>query len=93
MYIFQLMDYYAASGMSMLFLVFFQTISISWIFGGKRFCDCVQQMIGFRPSYFYYICWVYLAPVVMLVNKRSLIIHQVIGIIFLTLFSDANCLL
>jgi len=64
-YIFQILDYYSASGMSMLFLVFFQTISISWIFGGRRFCDCIEQMIGHQPSKFLYVCWVYFAPAVM----------------------------
>lgn len=64
-YIFQILDYYAASGMSMLFLVFFQTISISWIFGGQRFCDCIEHMVGHQPSRFLYICWVYCAPAVM----------------------------
>nr|CAH0103165.1 unnamed protein product [Daphnia galeata] len=64
-YIFQLMDYYSASGMSMLFLVFFQTISIAWIFGTSRFCDCIEQMSGNRPSWFFYICWSFLGPLVM----------------------------
>lgn len=67
-YLFQVMDYYSASGMSMLFLVFFQTISINWIFGGKKFCLCVEQMLGSKPSWFLYICWVFLAPAVMLVG-------------------------
>lgn len=67
MYLFQIMDYYSASGMSMLFLVFFQTISINWIFGGNKFCDAVEQMLGQKPSRFLYICWVFLAPAVMLV--------------------------
>lgn len=66
-YIFQLMDYYSASGMSMLFLVFFQTISIAWIFGTSRFCDCVEQMSGKRPSWFFYICWLVFGPLVMAV--------------------------
>lgn len=65
-YLFQVMDYYSASGMSMLFLVFFQTISINWIFGGKKFCQCIEQMLGQRPSWFLYISWVFLAPIVML---------------------------
>ncbi|XP_046462930.1 sodium- and chloride-dependent GABA transporter 1-like [Daphnia pulex] len=64
-YVFQLMDYYSASGMSMLFLVFFQTISIAWIFGTSRFCDCIEQMSGKRPSWFFYICWSFLGPLVM----------------------------
>lgn len=64
------MDYYSASGMSMLFLVFFQTISINWIFGGHKFCEAVEQMLGKKPSRFLYICWVFLAPAVMLVNSR-----------------------
>ncbi|XP_046389508.1 sodium- and chloride-dependent GABA transporter 1-like [Ischnura elegans] len=65
-YIFQLMDFYSASGMSLLWVCFFQTIAISWIFGAKKFCDCVYQMMGIRPNTFWYICWVFLAPVVMM---------------------------
>jgi solute carrier family 6 GABA transporter-like protein 1 len=69
--LFQIMDYYSASGMSMLFLVFFQTISINWIFGGNKFCEAVEQMLGKKPSRFLYICWVFLAPAVMLVIHPS----------------------
>lgn len=67
-YIFQLMDFYSASGMSILWVCFFQTIAISWIFGAKKFCDCVHQMMGIRLNKFWYICWVLLAPVIMLVS-------------------------
>ncbi|XP_003695202.1 sodium- and chloride-dependent GABA transporter 1 [Apis florea] len=64
-YIFQLMDFYSASGMSILWVCFFQTIAISWIFGGRKFCDCIHQMMGIRLNYFWYICWVVFAPVIM----------------------------
>ncbi|XP_026810590.1 sodium- and chloride-dependent GABA transporter 1-like isoform X2 [Rhopalosiphum maidis] len=66
MYIFQLMDTYSASGISLLWVCFFQTIAISWFFGADRFRECVNQMLGFRPNLFWYICWVYLAPFVMI---------------------------
>ncbi|XP_049808868.1 sodium- and chloride-dependent GABA transporter 1-like [Schistocerca nitens] len=65
-YVFQLMDFYSASGMSLLWVCFFQTIAISWIFGADKFCDCVQQMMGVRPGRFWYACWVFCAPLVML---------------------------
>ncbi|KAK0080226.1 hypothetical protein PV325_014170 [Microctonus aethiopoides] len=64
-YIFQLMDFYSASGMSILWVCFFQTIAISWIFGVQKFCDCVHQMMGIRLNKFWYICWLILAPVIM----------------------------
>ena len=54
--------------MSLLWVCFFQTIAISWIFGAQKFIDCVQQMMGIRPNKFWYICWVFFAPVVMLVS-------------------------
>jgi hypothetical protein len=66
--LFNLMDYYSASGMPMLFLVFFQTISINWIFGGTRFCDCVEQMTGSKPPVYFYFCWVIFGPLVMAVS-------------------------
>ena len=77
------MDYYSASGMSMLFLVFFQTISINWIFGGKQFCNCIEQMLGTKPSWFLYICWVFLAPAVMLVNLMLPVYIATVFVFFL----------
>ncbi|XP_043507739.1 sodium- and chloride-dependent GABA transporter 1-like [Frieseomelitta varia] len=64
-YIFQLMDFYSASGMSILWVCFFQTIAISWIFGAKKFCDCIHQMMEIELNKFWYICWVVLAPMTM----------------------------
>ncbi|XP_025829796.1 sodium- and chloride-dependent GABA transporter 1-like isoform X2 [Agrilus planipennis] len=72
MYIFQLMDYYSASGISLLWVCFFQTIAISWIFGTNKLCDCIEQMMGFRPNKFWTICWQFCAPVVMLNFKEGL---------------------
>uniref|UniRef100_V5I972 Transporter n=1 Tax=Anoplophora glabripennis TaxID=217634 RepID=V5I972_ANOGL len=65
MYIFQLMDYYSASGISLLWVCFFQTVAISWLFGVEKLCDCIEQMMGIRPNRFWTICWKYLAPLTM----------------------------
>ncbi|XP_022909605.1 sodium- and chloride-dependent GABA transporter 1-like isoform X2 [Onthophagus taurus] len=67
MYVFQLMDYYSASGMSLLWVCFFQTIAISWIFGVEKLSDSIEQMMGIRPSKFWTICWRFCAPTVMVV--------------------------
>nr|XP_023015829.1 sodium- and chloride-dependent GABA transporter 1-like [Leptinotarsa decemlineata] len=63
MYIFQLMDAYSASGMSLLWVCFFQTIAISWIFGIDKLSDCIDQMMGMKPNKFLILCWKYLAPI------------------------------
>ncbi|XP_059090206.1 sodium- and chloride-dependent GABA transporter 1-like [Tigriopus californicus] len=65
-FLFQLMDFYSASGMSLLWVCFFQTIAIGWFFGAERFCDCVEEMTTHRPSKFWYLCWKYFAPAVMI---------------------------
>lgn len=72
MYIFQLMDYYSASGMPLLWVCFFQTVAISWIFGVEKLADCIEQMMGMRPNKFWTVCWKYIAPIVMIVRLKIL---------------------
>jgi len=64
-FMFQLMDFYSCSGMALLWVCFFQTVAIGWVFGAQRFCDCVEQMTGHKPNIFWYLCWKYFAPAVM----------------------------
>lgn len=33
MYVFQIFDYYAASGMTLLWMTFWQCVTVAWIFG------------------------------------------------------------
>jgi solute carrier family 6 GABA transporter-like protein 1 len=61
-YVFQLMDFYAASGMSLLWAVFFQTFAISYCFGAKKVYACIEEMVGFKISKIWYWCWMVISP-------------------------------
>ncbi|CAO1367739.1 unnamed protein product [Diamesa serratosioi] len=64
-YFFQLLDRYAA-GYSILIAVFFEAVAVSWIYGTKRFCSDIQDMIGFPPGRYWIYCWRYMAPLFLL---------------------------
>ena len=44
-----------------------QTIAIGWIFGVKKFANCVEQMTGFKPNLYWTLTWGVIAPLVMAV--------------------------
>ncbi|XP_054722878.1 sodium- and chloride-dependent GABA transporter 1-like [Uloborus diversus] len=62
MYIFQLMDSFAASGIPLLFTVFFQAIAIGWIYGVRQLSKNIQTMVGFPPGWYLKIGWTVFIP-------------------------------
>lgn len=65
MYLFQIMDFYSASGLSLLWICFFETIAVSWFYGVNRFSKNIEEMLGSKPFWFWKWCWALFAPLVM----------------------------
>ncbi|CAA98519.2 Transporter [Caenorhabditis elegans] len=61
-YVFQLFDFYAASGWALLWLLFFECIAISWSLGIDRWYEHMKSMIGYYPSAWWKFCWVFATP-------------------------------
>uniref|UniRef100_A0A0N4VAJ8 Solute carrier family 6 member 1, like n=1 Tax=Enterobius vermicularis TaxID=51028 RepID=A0A0N4VAJ8_ENTVE len=67
-YVFQLFDFYAASGSALLWLLFFECIAVSWSVGkSAKFSHSrmtFTAMIGYYPSRWWKFCWVFATPAV-----------------------------
>eukprot|EP00062_Callorhinchus_milii_P003799 gi/632941470/ref/XP_007885882.1/ PREDICTED: sodium- and chloride-dependent glycine transporter 2 [Callorhinchus milii] len=63
-YTLQLVDTYAAS-YSLVIIAIFELVGISYLYGLKRFCEDIEMMIGFQPSYFWRVCWAFVTPTIL----------------------------
>ncbi|XP_013990246.2 solute carrier family 6, member 6 isoform X1 [Salmo salar] len=63
MYVFQLFDYYAASGVCLLWVAFFECIAVAWVYGADNFYDAIEDMIGYRPNPWMKWSWTFITPV------------------------------
>ncbi|XP_041638682.1 sodium- and chloride-dependent GABA transporter 2-like [Cheilinus undulatus] len=64
LYIFQLFDYYACSGMTLLLFATLQSVCVGWVYGADRFYDNVEDMIGYKPLPLIKHCLKYVTPVI-----------------------------
>lgn len=64
LYIFQLFDYYACSGMTLLLFATLQSLCVAWIYGADRFYKNIEDMIGYRPFPLIKYCLKYVTPVI-----------------------------
>ncbi|KAL0978147.1 hypothetical protein UPYG_G00166740 [Umbra pygmaea] len=64
LYIFQLFDYYACSGMTLLLFAILQSVCISWVYGADRMYGNIEDMIGYRPLPLIKYCLKYVTPAV-----------------------------
>ena len=72
----QLMDFYSASGIPILWCCFFQTIGIGWFFGATKFANCVEQMTGYKPHAYWWWTWAVIAPGTMFVSHIRILSCQ-----------------
>ena len=56
---------YQSGGVSLLFLGFFETVTLAWIYGTDRFSLDIEKMIGRRPGAWWWFCWRFCAPTIM----------------------------
>ncbi|XP_063871397.1 sodium- and chloride-dependent GABA transporter 1-like [Scylla paramamosain] len=64
MYVFQVLDSYAASGMCLIFLIMFECIAIGWGYGADKWYDNVKEMIGYYPFFWWKMCWMFVTPAI-----------------------------
>ncbi|XP_063761023.1 sodium- and chloride-dependent betaine transporter-like [Eleginops maclovinus] len=63
-YQFELIDYFGANGICVLFVSLVQCVAVGWAFGAERICDALEDMMGQRPGVFYSLCWRYITPLI-----------------------------
>nr|BAO20821.1 GABA transporter1 [Euphausia superba] len=61
-YVFEIFDNYAASGMSLIFLIMCQSLAIGWGYGADRWYDNIKEMIGYYPFFWWKFCWKWVTP-------------------------------
>ncbi|KAG7167240.1 Sodium- and chloride-dependent glycine transporter 2-like 3 [Homarus americanus] len=64
-YIFYLIDSFGG-GVGVLLVAIFELIALHWVYGVRRFSEDLKFMLGYTPSMFWKVCWVFIDPIVLM---------------------------
>jgi len=62
MYFFQIMDFYSASGIVLLFICLCESLAIAYFYGGMRYIRDLKYMLGTDVPLYFPICWYVITP-------------------------------
>ncbi|KAI2800372.1 Sodium- and chloride-dependent GABA transporter 1, partial [Blomia tropicalis] len=66
MYVFQLMDNFSASGISLMIVVLMEIVGFCWIYGGENVYHNTCKMLGYKPTRLLLYFWQYISPLLLL---------------------------
>lgn len=64
MYLVTFLDTFSTSP-ALMFIVFFEAISISWIYGIENFSQNIFEMFQVKPNKFWTFCWLFASPLII----------------------------
>ncbi|XP_068195990.1 sodium- and chloride-dependent GABA transporter 3-like [Antennarius striatus] len=67
-YIFQLIDFYGSTRISVNCMAISECLAVGWIFGADHFSTIIEEMTSHRPSVFFKLCWKYIIPLLSLIS-------------------------
>ncbi|XP_072311165.1 sodium- and chloride-dependent betaine transporter-like [Eucyclogobius newberryi] len=62
--LFQLIDTYGVSGLTLLFIAIFECLVIGWVYGADRFLHNIEDMVGYPPVPVLKYCWMFITPLI-----------------------------
>jgi SNF family Na+-dependent transporter len=65
-YVVTFLEFYSTSPALML-VVFFEAISVCWVYGSKKFCGNIFEMCKVVPNKYWLMCWKYAIPLIIFV--------------------------
>uniref|UniRef100_A0AAV2IZT8 Transporter n=1 Tax=Knipowitschia caucasica TaxID=637954 RepID=A0AAV2IZT8_KNICA len=63
-FLFNLIDTFGASGITLLFIAMFECIVIGWVYGADRFFHNIEDMVGYPPIPVFKYCWMFITPLI-----------------------------
>ena len=72
LYMFNLWDNYAATGLALFWFCFWECIALSWGYGAEHIYDHIEDILGRKINGWLKFCWKFITPFVILVCMNAI---------------------